>query len=107
MPKRTTVTPIPVRRALGLIGRHLADWRRLQRLTAEVVADRAGISVATLQRIEAGSGASLENILRVARSLGVLDVVVQSFDPSETDVGRARAFERLPQRVRPRRGEIP
>lgn len=71
-------------------------------MTAEQVADRAGISRNTLQRLELGQGASLENTLLVARALGVLDVLVSSLDPYTTDVGRLRANEELPVRVRHR-----
>ncbi len=94
--------PLPpkVRRGQQHIGEHLGVWRRLQRLTASEVADRADVSVSTLARIESGQGASLENLLRVARALGVLDRVVGAFDPYETDVGRMRADEALPTRVR-------
>lgn len=107
MPPRSTPTPIPVRRALEAIGLHLSEWRRLQGLTAGQVADRAGIGIATLQRIEGGSGASFENILRVARALGLLDRVHAAFDPAETDIGRVRALDALPKRVRPRRSAEP
>lgn len=107
MPSRRAPTPASVNRALGAIGRHLADWRLLQNLTAEQVADRAGISPATLHRVESGSGASLENILRIARALGVLDGVVGSFDPAETDLGRARMLDALPRRATARRGRLP
>lgn len=106
MPERATPTPIAVGRAVREIGRHLADWRRLQGLTAAQVADRAGISTATMQRIESGSGASLENILRVSRALGVLSQVVAAFDPMTTDLGRARALEQLPRRVSRRRAQL-
>lgn len=101
MPEKGKSPPRPVARALADVGAHLATWRRLQRLTAEQVADRAGISRTTLSRLEAGSGASLENTLRVARALGVLDVIVDVLDPYTTDVGRLRADEELPLRVRP------
>lgn len=103
MPKRATPTPPAVRRAIREIGQHLSDWRRLQNLSIEQTADRAGISPMTLHRIESGVGASLENVLRVARALGVLDHVTASFDPTTTDIGRARALEALPRRSgRPR-----
>jgi transcriptional regulator with XRE-family HTH domain len=95
-------TPLPVRRALRATGSNLSGWRRLQALSAQQVADRAGIGVATLHRIERGDGASFENILRVARALGVLDRVIAAFDPSETAVGRMRALESLPKRIRGR-----
>lgn len=96
-------TPIPIRRALERTGRHLSEWRRLQGLTAQQVADRAGIGIATLKRIESGADANFENVLRIGRALGLLDRVVAAFDPTATEVGRARAIEALPKRIRPRR----
>lgn len=60
----------------------------------------AGIGRSTVLRLEAGHGASLENVLRVVRALGVLDQLTGSLDPYSTDVGRLRADEALPARVR-------
>jgi transcriptional regulator with XRE-family HTH domain len=83
------------------IGEQLVAWRKLQGLTTVQVADRAGISRNTLRRIETGdAGVSLQAFLSVARALGVLDAVVTATDPYETDLGRARADETLPTRVR-------
>ena len=93
-------TPAAVIRTEAQIGRHLATWRRLRRLTASEVADRAGVSVATVSRIERGSGASLENVLRVSRALGVMDPFAAALDPYTTEVGQLRAEEALPKRVR-------
>lgn len=93
-------TPIAVARGQRQIGEDLATWRRLRRLTAEQVADRAGISRHTVLRLEHGDGATLENLLRVARALGILDLLVGAIDPYKTDVGRLRSEEALPQRVR-------
>ena len=44
----------------------------------------------------------MENLLRVARALGVLDLLTKALDPYDTDVGRLRADEELPTRVRAR-----
>jgi transcriptional regulator with XRE-family HTH domain len=96
-------TPIAVANGQRRIGEDLATWRRLRRLTAAQVADRAGISRYTVMRLENGAGATMENLLRVARALGVLDQLVEAVDPYKTDVGRLRSEEALPQRVRPRR----
>jgi len=85
------------------LGRELNTWRKLRQLTAHELADRAGIGVATVHRLEAGDGATLENLLRVARALGILDTLVAALDPYNSDVGRLRADEVLPQRVRGRR----
>jgi transcriptional regulator with XRE-family HTH domain len=96
-------TPIAVVNGQRRIGEDLATWRRLRRLTAAQVADRAGISRYTVMRLENGEGATMENLLRVARALGVLDQLVEAVDPYQTDVGRLRSEEALPQRVRPPR----
>jgi transcriptional regulator with XRE-family HTH domain len=95
--------PRRIRRALVQIGEDLRTWRLLQRLTVEQVADRAGVARSTALRLEAGDGANLETTLRVARALGVLDQLVASLDPYESDVGRLRADEALPERVRPKK----
>ena len=97
-------TPIPVQRALRELGEHVVTWRKLQRLTAAQVADRAGVDVKTLRTLEHGEGSiSLENTLRVARAIGVLDNLAAALDPYSTAVGRLRTEERLPVRVRPPR----
>ena len=93
-------TPKPVARALTTVGEDMRAWRLLRQLTLEQVADRAGVSEATVRRLEHGEGASFENVLRVARALGILDPVVRSFDPYESEVGRLRSDELLPQRIR-------
>ncbi|MEJ5943866.1 helix-turn-helix transcriptional regulator [Pseudokineococcus basanitobsidens] len=94
-------TPARVQRAGQDIGAQLAAWRKLQDLTAQQVAERAGISRDTLRRLEHGEvGVSLETVLGVARALGALDRLVEALDPWQTDLGRARAGASLPQRVR-------
>ena len=75
-------TPVAVARALDGLGRDLTTWRKL--------------------RLEGGQGASVENLLRVARALGVLELLTKALDPYATDVGRLRAEEKLPTRVRAR-----
>jgi transcriptional regulator with XRE-family HTH domain len=98
---REAVTPLAVARALRVMGTHVSNWRKLQRLTAAQVAERAGISRDTLRAIEQGKGtASTENLFRVLRIVGILDNVVVAADPYQTDVGRLRADEILPRRVR-------
>jgi transcriptional regulator with XRE-family HTH domain len=92
----TSRTPIAVANGQRRIGEDLAT-------TAAQVADRAGISRYTVMRLENGEGATMENLLRVARALGVLDQLVEAIDPYKTDVGRLRSEEALPERVRPPR----
>nr|WP_129667665.1 helix-turn-helix transcriptional regulator [Phytoactinopolyspora endophytica] len=94
-------TSARVRISAARIGSHLTAWRKLQGLTAEQVAERAGISRGTLRRLENGETVvGLDVFLSVARVLGTLDRLVEVLDPYETDLGRARADETLPKRVR-------
>lgn len=102
---RPSVTPPPfaVRRALRELSGHLQAWRKLRGLTQAQVADRAGVNRNTIQRLERADGSvSLEITLRVMNALGVLDSLARAIDPYETDVGRLRADEQLPRRVRKR-----
>ena len=94
-------TPVPVARALRDVAEHVSAWRRLRGLTQQQLADRAGVSRNTVRALEAGGGStSLENVLRILRAVGLLDVVPEALDPLRTDIGRARLD--LPQRVRTR-----
>ena len=98
-----TPTSARVVRAARQIGVNLTTWRKLQNLTAAQVADRAGVSRTTLSKLEHGeSGVSLGILLEVLRALGQLDAVVEATDPYESDLGRIRAGQELPQRVRRR-----
>jgi transcriptional regulator with XRE-family HTH domain len=95
--------PLPIRRALRAVAENVVVWRKLRGLTQAQVADRAGVSTKTVRRLEDGEGGvTLENGFRIFRALGVLDNLPRALDPYETDVGRLRADERLPQRVRPK-----
>lgn len=98
-----TKTPVAVTRALREIGDDFVTWRKLRRLTMAEVAERAGLGVNTVQRLEKGEGSTLENVLRVARALGVLEALTASLDPYQTDLGRLRSDEALPERIRHRR----
>jgi transcriptional regulator with XRE-family HTH domain len=99
--KAERVTPLAVERALRVLGEHVSNWRKLNRLTTAQVAERANISRETLRAIEQGKGtASTENLLRVLRIVGIMDNVVAAADPYQTDVGRLRMDEVLPKRVR-------
>lgn len=96
-------TPPRVGRALRDVATHVAAWRKLRGLTQAQLADRSGVSRDTLARLEGGDGGvSVENLLRIVRGLGILDSIPRAIDPYESDIGRLRSEEQLPQRVRPR-----
>ncbi len=96
--------PMSVRaqRAAVELGQHLGNWRKLQALTMQQVAERAGVNRNTVARLERGEpSVGIDVLLQIALALGQLDRLVQALDPYETDLGRARADQALPQRVRP------
>lgn len=95
-----TRTPIAVSRAQRQIATNLDLARRQQRITMELLADRAGLSVPTLRKLLKQGVGSLESYLRVARILGLLDGTIAASDPLNTPVGRLRADEATPKRVR-------
>lgn len=100
---KVRAVPLAVRRALRQSASDLAAWRKIRGLTQAQLADRAGVSTGVVSRIEAGDGGvSLENMLRIYRALGILDAASGALDPLQTDIGRLRADEGLPRRVRPR-----
>lgn len=98
------ITPLPVRRTQRNLAASIAGWRKLRGLTQAQLAERADISRGVVQRIEsADGGVSIENLLRVLRSLGIQDLLTDALDPLASDLGRLRSDRELPRRVRPRR----
>ena len=93
-------TPIPVARAMRNIAENLDLARRQQRITLDLLAERANLSVPTVRRLLNEGAGSFENFLRVARILGVLQSVEDATDPLNTPIGRARAEQDVPKRVR-------
>jgi transcriptional regulator with XRE-family HTH domain len=90
-----------VETAFADAGEYIRTWRKLYRLKASQVADRAGISLGTLRKIENGDpGVGMGAFLEVLRSLGLLDAFTESLDPLNSDLGRARLENALPERIR-------
>ncbi|MGH3349711.1 MAG: helix-turn-helix domain-containing protein [Nocardioides sp.] len=101
MPKRPLSAKS--RRTARTLGDYVSTFRRLQGLTAEQVADRAGITRNTLRKLEQGDASvGLDVFLEVCRVLGVLDFVTDGMNPYETALGQSLAEQNLalPKRVR-------
>ncbi|KQB87513.1 hypothetical protein Clow_00572 [Corynebacterium lowii] len=83
------------------MGEYVRGWRMVLGLTAQQVAERAGITRDTLRKIEAGSpGVQFGNVAQVFRALGILDQVVEVLDPLNSDIGRLRAGRLEKKRAR-------
>lgn len=95
-----TRTPVPVARSMRIIAQNLDLARRQQRITMDLLAERAGVSVPTLRALLREGKGSLETFLRVTRILGLVDGVERATDPLNTPIGKLRADEDTPQRVR-------
>lgn len=93
--------PMRTRLAAQSIGEQLSTWRRMLGFTAEEIADKASVSRDTISRLENGDpSVSMATFLNVVACYSILDQVVDATDPYQTDLGRARADQLLPQRVR-------
>lgn len=94
-------TSVRAKLAAKSIGESINTWRKLRGLTVQQLAEKANASRSTITRLEHGDpSVSFETVLEVCNQLGVLDRVKDAVDPYETDYGRLRADESLPQRVR-------
>ncbi len=88
-------------RQLADFGRHVRGWRMVLGLTAQQVAERADITRDTLRKIEQGDASvGFRNVAQVLRALGLLDQMVDTLDPLNSDLGRLRAGELNRKRVR-------
>ncbi len=99
---------IPISPAAARAQRKLADdlsrARRRRRLTQASLAERSGVSLRTLKRLEAGDArVSIEALVRVLQALGELPRLEQLLDTAEDELGLVLMDEALPKRVRPRK----
>ena len=98
--------PDPVIRAIAKLGRDISLARRRRRLSQASLADRSGIGVNTVRRIEKGEpSGSIEHLARVLYVLGELERLEKLLDTGSDEVGLLMMDEDLPQRVRARQSK--
>lgn len=96
--------PEPVTRAIAKLGRDISLARRRRRLSQVSLADRSGIGINTLRRLEKGQpSGSIEHLARVLYVLGELERLEKLLDTGTDEVGLLMMDEDLPERVRARR----
>lgn len=99
--KTQVYLPIPAIRALHKLGRDISDARRRRRITVQLMAERAGVSRATIGKIERGSSpTSIGAYASVLFVLGMTDRLGDLVDATHDLTGRQLDEERLPKRVR-------
>lgn len=89
--------------AVRLLGAEIAQARRERRWSSASLAKRAGVSEATVRKVERGDpGVAVGTVLEMAALTGV---PLFSADPHEVELGLQRSLDRLallPKRVRER-----
>jgi transcriptional regulator with XRE-family HTH domain len=96
--------PAPAARALAKLGRDLSLARRRRHLSQASLAERSGVGLNTLRRLEKGQpSGSIEHLARILHVLGEIERIEQLLDSDADAVGLLMMDEHLPQRVRRRR----
>lgn len=95
------MTPIPVRRAVQKLGQDIRDARLRRRISTAIMAERASISRATLNKVEKGEpGVALGNYANVLFVLGMAERLGELADVKTDAVGLELIDAHLPQRIR-------
>ncbi|MDF3054808.1 MAG: family transcriptional regulator [Gammaproteobacteria bacterium] len=93
--------PIPVIKALRKLGKNINHARRRRRITIQLMAERAGLSKATISKIEKGDPTtSIGGYSAVLFVLGMTDRLSDLMDATHDLIGIQLEEEKLPQRVR-------
>ncbi|RZI45156.1 helix-turn-helix domain-containing protein [Rickettsiales endosymbiont of Peranema trichophorum] len=96
-----TNLPIPVISALRKLGQDINDARRRRRISAQLMAQRAGLSRSTIGKIEKGEPTtSMGSYGAVLFVLGMEKRMSDLVDSVHDIVGRRLEDEHLPKRVR-------
>ena len=100
--------PLPVQRCLRKLGQDLRDARKRRRIPMYLAAQRAGVGLSTLNKMEKGDGGVA---LRAYASLlfvyGMINRLAELVDPSRDKIGLELESERLPKRIRIPKEERP
>lgn len=92
---------LAVEESVRTLGYNIRVARLRRRHPQSLVAERAGISLQTLNKVEAGEcGVSIGNITAVLQALGLGDAIASVAASSVDEAGLLLEERRLPQRVR-------
>jgi len=93
--------PVSIRTELKRLGNDLKKARLRRRLKMAVVAERAGISLETLAKIQKGnSGVSMGNYAAVIFAIGLGTKWMELADIENDTMGQMLDEKRIPMRVR-------
>ena len=93
--------PLPVIRCLNQLGESISLARRRRHLSQKELAQRIGVSINTVRRMEAGHrGTALVHFVRSLQVLGNLEKLDQLLDTAQDSIGLMLMDENLPKRIR-------
>lgn len=96
--------PHPANRAIVALGRDLSLARRRRRLSQASMAERMGVSLATLKRLEKGDPrVALETVARALYVLGEIRRLESLLETRDDALGLTLMDAQLPLRVRARK----
>ncbi len=96
--------PLPASRALLKLGQDLALLRRRRKYSQASLAERSGIGLNTLKRLEKGEpSGSLAHLARILCVLGEVQRLEQLLDTGADELGLLLMNEELPKRIRKKR----
>jgi transcriptional regulator with XRE-family HTH domain len=99
--KTTRLPPIAVKRALRKLGSDMRDARRRRRIPMALMAERVGVTRATLTKAERGDErVSMGVYAAMLFVLGLTERLAELASARNDEVGLALEEERLPQRIR-------
>lgn len=95
--------------ALQQLGQRIARYRLNRNISQQTLADEAGVSKPTLQRIEKGHSSQTANLIRVLRALDLLDNFNNLVpEPAPSPIQQAKMRGKIRQRASSRdKQEIP
>jgi transcriptional regulator with XRE-family HTH domain len=86
---------------MARLGQNISKARRRRRLSQASLAERSGVSLATLKRLEKGDvRVALESLARVLYALDEVERLSRLLETAEDELGMALMDENLPKRVR-------
>lgn len=98
--KKSANLPIPALKALHKLGSDIRDARRRRRIPIALMAERSGLSRATISKIEKGDPTtSMGGYTAALFVLGMLDRLHDLVDSMHDTTGRQLEDEKLPKRI--------
>lgn len=82
------------------LGARLKQQRLLKPLSQEDLANKAGLGVSTVQRIEQGNGGTFENVIRLIMALGLIDQMESLLLPVKNNLDDVMKIQEVQQRQR-------